>query len=167
MAISKENFNKETELHNWVEKNTNQFFGNDIIYLTGNFLINTKRNKGAKPDGFVLDLKNYSWTVIESELLSHGVWDHIAEQIIRFIVAAKSDSAKRKIRGYFFDELEKRGEIKKVATSLNVSETRVVQKIENILETTSCAKFPNFAPNKKQILFLFYFAATLLNCFLF
>lgn len=136
MSISKEKYNNEAELHVWVENHIKDFFG-DAIYLTGNFFINTKRNKGAKPDGFILDLKNSSWTIIESELISHGVWDHITEQIVRFIVATKNDSAKRKIRNYFFDALEKKGLIKTTAIDLGIPESRVLQIIEDILETTT------------------------------
>jgi len=136
MSIQKTQFVDEKELHTWVEEKINDFFG-DVIYLPGNFIIKTKREKGAKPDGFVLDLHNSSWTIIETELIEHGVWEHIAEQIIRFIVATKNDSTKRKIRDYFFNALENKNLLSKAAKTLEVSETRIVQKIENILETTT------------------------------
>ena len=34
----------------------------------------------------------HEWYVIEAELLSHGVWPHIAEQIARFVVATQNPS---------------------------------------------------------------------------
>lgn len=136
MSIQRTQFLDENELHAWVEENISNFFG-DVIYLPGNFIIKTKREKGAKPDGFILDLHNSSWTIIETELIEHGVWAHIAEQIIRFIVATNNDSTKRKIRDYFFDALENKNLLSEAAKTLGISETRIVQKIENILETTT------------------------------
>src|SRR5262245_51689175 len=136
MSIIKQKFLTEEELHSWVESNTKQFFG-DAIYLTGNFMIRTKRDKAAKPDGFVLDLIDHSWGIVESELIDHGVWDHITEQIVRFIVASKSDGTKRKIRNYFFDELERKNLIQSTAVSLNVTPERLIQQIETIVETKS------------------------------
>jgi hypothetical protein len=135
MSIKKVAFTNESELHGWVEKNVKRFFG-DAIYLKG-FRINTKRNKFGIPDGFVLDLENNSWTIIESELIKHGVWDHIAEQIVRFIVAIRSSDTKRKIRNQFFDEIEKRDLIKEYAKKLNLKEHRLIQNIENLIETTT------------------------------
>ncbi len=81
MSIEKKQFDNENELHGWVEKNIELFFG-EVLYVPGNFFISTKRNKGGKPDGFILDVKNNSWTIIESELLKHGVWEHIPYEIL-------------------------------------------------------------------------------------
>ena len=134
MAIKRIPFDNEMELDLWVQSNHKRFFG-DVLFFKGNFLINTKRKKGSKPDGFILDLNNSSWTIIEAELLKHGVWDHIAEQIIRFIVAANNNDSQRKIRDLFFNEIEKNGLIQSLCKKLNLSESRLIQKIENILES--------------------------------
>ncbi len=131
MTIELKKYDDEAELHNWVEKNISSIFG-EVIYLPGNFLISTKRNKGGKPDGFLLDLKNSTWTIIESELIEHGVWDHIAEQIIRFIVASKSDSTKRIIRDKFFEKIESDSQIGTTSKQLNVDNHKLMQYIENI-----------------------------------
>jgi hypothetical protein len=136
MAIQQSKFNDEKELHTWVEKQIEYFFG-DVIYLPGTFIISTKRNKGGKPDGFILDISNSSWTIVESELLHHGVWEHIAEQIIRFIVASSNDTTKKKVRNYFFDEIENRNLSATVSKKFNIPETRLLQKIETILSSTT------------------------------
>jgi hypothetical protein len=61
MTIELRKYDNEAELHNWVERpeNISSVFG-EVIYLPGNFFIKTKRNKGGKPDGFVLDLKKFN-----------------------------------------------------------------------------------------------------------
>ena len=134
MAIEQKKFKNEQELQDWVEMHISDFYG-DVIFIPGNFFITTKRNKGGKPDGFILDLNNSSWTIVETELLHHGVWNHIAEQIMRFIVASKNDRSQRKIRDTFFNEIEKRELISPLAKKLNISETRLIHRIETIVES--------------------------------
>lgn len=135
MAIKQLVFDNENELDIWVQNNYKTFFGNDVIFVPGNFYINTKRNKGGKPDGFILDLKNSSWTIIEAELLKHGVWDHIAEQIMRFIVAAKSSVSQRKIRDVFFNTIEQQNLVQQFAKELGEKEVKLIQRIETIIES--------------------------------
>ena len=139
MKIQK--FKNEKELENWVESNIKKFFGADIIFIPGKHFIYTKRDKGAKPDGFLLDLNNSSWTIIEHELLKHGVWNHIAEQIMRFIVASKSIRTQKKIRDLFLDEIENKKLISRLSKQFDISESRLFQRIENIIEGQS----PNIA----------------------
>ena len=134
MGIEQKKFDNEQELQDWVENHIVDFFG-DVIYIPGNFFITTKRNKGGKPDGFILDLNNSSWTIVETELLHHGVWNHIAEQIMRFIVASKNDSSQRKIRDIFFNEIERLKLIPSLAKKLDISEPRLIQRIETIVES--------------------------------
>ena len=140
MSIEKKQFDNENELHGWVEKNIELFFG-EVLYVPGNFFISTKRNKGGKPDGFILDVKNNSWTIIESELLKHGVWEHIAEQLMRFIVASQNELTKRKIRDSFFNAIEEMNLITDYAEILGISQHRLIQRIENIIE----GQMPNIA----------------------
>lgn len=134
MAIKQVNFKDEKELHNWVQLNFKDFFGEDVIFIPGNFFITTKRDKSGKPDGFILDLKNFSWTIIETELLEHGVWDHIAEQIMRFIVAAKNSVSQRKIRDVFIDTIEQKHLVEKLSKQLGENRSKLLQRIETIIE---------------------------------
>jgi len=135
LAIERKSFDSEDELHSWVEKNIGTFFG-DVIYVKG-FKIATRKNKGGIPDGFVLDLNNSSWTIIESELINHGVWDHIAEQIVRFIVASQNSYTKKKIRDRFFEEITNGNLIDSLSEKLQIPSFRLLQEIENITESTS------------------------------
>jgi hypothetical protein len=70
-------------------------------------------------------------------LIEHGVWDHIAEQIIRFIVASKNDSTKRIIRDKFFEKIEGDSQIGTISKQLNVDNHRLMQYIDNILESNT------------------------------
>jgi hypothetical protein len=135
MTIEKKEFDDEPELHNWVEKHIADFFG-DIIYLKG-FQISTRRQKGGTPDGFILDLNNSSWTIIESELIRHGVWEHISEQIIRFIVASQNPATQRKIRNHFIRYLEENQLIDSISKKRAIPPHQLIQVIENIIESNT------------------------------
>jgi hypothetical protein len=133
-VFERREFDNEQELDGWVGKNLHTFLGDGIV-LDG-FQIVTRRNKAGVPDWFFLDLADSSWCIIESELISHGVWNHIAEQVVRFIVAAKSDESKKAIRNGFFREIERRDEIKEVSSSLGIPQHRLLEHIETIIEGT-------------------------------
>lgn len=135
MTIERKKFDSESELHSWVEKNIDTFFG-DVIYVKG-FKIATGKNKGGVPDGFTLDLNNSSWTIIESELINHGVWDHIAEQIVRFIVASQNSFSKRRIRDRFYEEIISKNLTEAISEKLQIPTLRLLQEIENIIEATT------------------------------
>ena len=96
LMINESSYNSEKELQDWVFFNINTFMpaGN----LLNGFQITTASGKNGVPDGFAFDFENKEWYLIECELLSHGVWPHIAEQITRFVVAAKNPDTLRKIR---------------------------------------------------------------------
>ncbi len=137
MAIEPAEYNNEDELQSWVDKNIYNVFGDDIIYVNEQFKIKTKRNKGAIPDGFILDLKNSSWMIIENELIHHDVWNHIAEQVMRYIVAAKSNTTQRKIRDKFIEKIEDENKIETISDQLNISIHQLTQHIENIIENNT------------------------------
>lgn len=76
MPIVDGEFDNEAELQRWVKANVSVFL-QDCLFLDG-FRITTTAGKGGVPDGFALNFKSREWYIIESELLSHGVWPHIA-----------------------------------------------------------------------------------------
>ena len=132
MAIERKEFDNEAELQRWVESNVNKFYG-DIIYIPG-FQITTRRNKGGTPDGFYIDIYNSSWGVIENELIKHGVWKHIAEQIIRFIVASQNPLMKKRIRDKFFEYIYDKKLTDKISSELEIPSEKLIQFIENIID---------------------------------
>src|SRR5687768_3823215 len=88
MAISDAKFDSEAELEQWVFANWGTFFGSSI--LLPKMRIVTPAGKQGVPDGIVFNFEKRAWWVIECELLTHGVWQHIAEQVTRFVVAARN-----------------------------------------------------------------------------
>lgn len=103
MSIEETSFNNDQDLADWVSKNFTEFVPG-ALYLPG-FIIATASGKKGVPDGFAFDLPQGKWFVVEDELLRHGVWPHIAEQIVRFVVALQNQETRRLIRDNLFESL--------------------------------------------------------------
>ena len=107
MAIKDQPFDSENELEKWVYANLETFLGPCV--LLRKFLISTSAGKGAIPDGIAFSFTSKQWYVVECELLKHGVWPHIAEQISRFAVALQNPDTLRRIRDELFEDLLRSG----------------------------------------------------------
>ncbi len=130
--IKEEKYNSEKELQDWVFSNINTFLpGSNLL---NGFQITTASGKNGVPDGFAFDFENKEWYIIECELLSHGVWPHIAEQITRFVVAAKNPDTLRKIRDRLFEHLVHGKITDQVCAALNITSERLHQQIEIFIE---------------------------------
>lgn len=132
MAIVESPFDNEDELHNWVVNNFEDFF-QGTIYLNGIY-IKTISGKRGLPDGFAFNLKENEWYLIESELLTHGVWPHIAEQITRFIVAIQNPLTRRIIRDHIFEKIVSENRVEDSCRILNTTPERLLQKMELFVE---------------------------------
>lgn len=135
MPIADASFNQEMELQKWVYGNISSFFG-DCILLPG-FRITTPSGKHGIPDGFAFNFIQKSWWIIECELLNHGVWPHIAEQLTRFVVAGRNNQTLRQVRDKVFETVMDQGIEHQVSVNLNTDPTRLFQKIELFTESIS------------------------------
>jgi hypothetical protein len=87
-------FDGEEELEQVVVQNADYIFGPGSIYLPKR-LIHTLDDYGTVPDGFVIDIPNRQWFVVEAELSRHNVWSHIAPQVAKQIIAATRPTTKQ------------------------------------------------------------------------
>ncbi len=130
--INEADYKSEKELQDWVFSNISIFIPGSNL-LSG-FQITTVSGKNGVPDGFAFDFDNREWYLIECELLSHGVWPHIAEQITRFVVATKNPDTLRKIRDRLFEHLVEEKITDKICTALKTTLERLHQQIELFIE---------------------------------
>ena len=86
------------------------------------------------PDGFVFIPEENEWYVLEAELLIHGVWPHIAEQIVRFLVATQNPRTRKDIRNLLFEHISNANMINEVALKLETTPERLFQQIEFYIE---------------------------------
>lgn len=125
MSIEEVAYENEKELDKWVAESIDAFIP-DAMYLPG-IRVSTISGKGGIPDGFAFDLENNQWYVIESELLQHGVWPHIAEQIVRFVVAMQNQEARRAVRDHLFEAIVDSETTEQACEVLRTSPERLLQ----------------------------------------
>ena len=87
-------FSSEEELETVVQANAELIFGPDSVYLP-KAIIRTSGGTGTVPDGFVIDIAARRWFIVEAELANHSVWNHIAPQVTKQIIAASQPASRR------------------------------------------------------------------------
>lgn len=132
MSIAEDQFDDEAELQKWAQENISTFLGN-CVYLKG-FMARTASGKGCVPDGYAFDFKQHEWYLVEYELLEHGVWPHIAEQVTRFVVAMQNPASLREIRNQLFEHLIASNLAGAVASQLQIASERLLQQVELFIE---------------------------------
>jgi hypothetical protein len=135
MSISDHPFDNEAELQTWAFTNSQTFFGQSIL-LPG-FRITTPAGKHGVPDGFAFNFEQRQWWVVECELLGHGVWPHIAEQVTRFVVAARNSATLRQIRDNLFERILSEQKEDIVSRAIGTTSTRLLQQVELFIEGVS------------------------------
>jgi hypothetical protein len=133
MTINEAEFENERELQEWVFSDIRRFLADS--HLVNGFQIGTVSGKHGVPDGFAFSIPNREWYLVECELLSHGVWPHIAEQITRFIVALQNPETMRKVRDRFFEYVLEQQIGSEIVASLGTLPERLHQQLELFLET--------------------------------
>lgn len=99
-------FPLEKELESKIVEYSKHIFGDDTVY----FDIKKKISKGdviAIPDGYLIDFtfeNDPRLYIVENELISHDVYKHIGEQILKFGVSYKASG--HKLKDIFFQYLE-------------------------------------------------------------
>lgn len=96
------NFENEQEIEDVVIKNADYFFGPSSIFIPKRTI---QTNDGARtiPDGFAIDLASRTWYIVEVELNRHGVWQHIAPQVVKQITAGSMNETKRMLEDIVID----------------------------------------------------------------
>ena len=93
-------YDLEKDFERMIVSNVESIFGKDGIYFDLKKLIGKPKKGAAVPDGYYLDLTFHNdprLYLVEVELISHDVYGHIGEQILRFGISTETD--KYKIKG--------------------------------------------------------------------
>jgi hypothetical protein len=85
------------EFHPLVKEHYKEIFGNNSIFFEGSIL-KSESGKSSVPDGFVVTLGEMpQWHIVEMELSTHQLYDHIVNQVGRFINGVKNTATQKKI----------------------------------------------------------------------
>lgn len=97
---------KESVLEKRVEGNHRHIFGEHSFYFSKK-KIKSKAGIGTIPDAFVIyfDPKP-NWAIIEVELASHSVYNHVFPQLTKFKRALEDGVSRRKIADFFYETVK-------------------------------------------------------------
>ncbi len=95
----------EATLENQIEENHKHIFGEDSIYFPKK-KIKSKAGIGTIPDAYIIiPGKKLKWCILEVELASHSVYDHVFPQLTKFRRAIDNGGSRKKIRDFFYETI--------------------------------------------------------------
>jgi hypothetical protein len=98
---------EEKEFHPMVRNCSKEIFGDDSLYFDVKHVLKTTSGIGSIPDAYVINLSKSELYVVENELSTHPVYDHIVRQLTKFINGIENQNAKNQIIDMLYDEINK------------------------------------------------------------
>jgi hypothetical protein len=97
----------EDEFEQIVKEHAKDIFGEDSIYFDIKQRIRTKAGIGSIPDGYAVTFGDTPcWYIVEVELSSHPLYEHIVPQMTKFSRAINDLNAQRAIVDAMFSEIK-------------------------------------------------------------
>ena len=127
-------FDSEAELEQVIVDNYEYLFGPTSFYLP-KAKIKTADGVGTIPDGFAIDIGQRKWYLVEAELMHHSVWNHIAPQVTKQILASQQAITKRTLIDLAVQQYQNDNYTKEKFEDLNIPAINVRQVVGDILET--------------------------------
>lgn len=97
---------EEAEFHPMVKANSKNIFGEDSFYFDVKTLLKSGSGIGSIPDAYVLNFSGPgTWYVIENELASHPVFDHVVKQLGKFINGIENQNSRNQIADLLYEQI--------------------------------------------------------------
>jgi predicted transport protein len=97
---------EEKEFHPLVKDHYKEIFGKDSLYFDTKHVLKTVSGIGSIPDAHVISLSKAELYVVEIELASHPVYDHIVKQLTKFINGIENLDTRNQIIDMIYDEID-------------------------------------------------------------
>ncbi|MGQ9546095.1 MAG: restriction system modified-DNA reader domain-containing protein [Dehalococcoidia bacterium] len=96
----------EDELERMVKEHAQDIFGEQSIFLEKHKL-RTKSGIGSIPDGYAITVGDKPhWHIVEVELSTHPLYDHIVQQVSKFINGIRNPSTQKDIVDALYREID-------------------------------------------------------------
>ena len=104
---------EEKEFHPMVRANSKEIFGQDSIYFDVKMSLKSASGIVSIPDAYVINLSKHSeWYIIENELSTHSIFDHIVKQLTKFINGIENQNARSQILDMIYLKIKEDGILK-------------------------------------------------------
>ena len=134
-------FDNEDEIERVAIANAEYIFGPSSIYVPKT-LIRTLDGTGTIPDGYAIDLDGRRWYIIEAELAHHSVWNHIAPQVAKQIIAANNPETKQKLINSIIDQVRDDESLQEKFAEQNIEDIDFRRVLNDILQTKPIIGMP-------------------------
>lgn len=134
-------FDNENEIEKIVFENYEYLFGYSSV-LIPKTLLRTFDGTGTIPDGFVIDLSSKRWYLVEAETSKHSIWNHIAPQISKQIIAAQQTLTRELLIELAVNQYKDNKEVKDKFIEEEISELDMRKHLSQILETEPIIGIP-------------------------
>ena len=126
-------YQSEAELEEIFIEHMAEIFGPEAL-LFPKKKIKSRAGVGGIPDAFVIDLAKSSWFVIEVELASHPLYDHVVHQMAKFNAGISNPTTLSSLKKAFYEEVtdENRPKNRLLFDQKGISE--IYKTISDILE---------------------------------
>lgn len=98
---------EEKEFHPMIKEHSKEIFGEDSIYFDVKHVLKTTSGIGSIPDAYVINLPKQELYVVENELATHPVYDHIVKQLTKFINGVENQDARSQIIDMLYEEINR------------------------------------------------------------
>ncbi len=95
------------DFHSMVKEHYKEIFGADSLYFDVGKKFKSKSKIGSIPDAYILDFSRGEWYVVEEELSCHPVYDHIVNQLARFLNGIKNMKSRSQLCEVLYREIDK------------------------------------------------------------
>jgi len=97
----------EDELETFVEKQAERIFGQDSLYFSVKTKLKSLGGVGSIPDAYAITLtKPQNWFLVEIELSSHSLFNHIVPQLNKFVQGLNDPNSRRNIVEALYNEIK-------------------------------------------------------------
>jgi len=97
--------NEEDEFHPMVRQNSKEIFGEDSLYFDAKHVLKAFSGIGSIPDAYVVSPSQHRWFIVEIELSSHPVYDHIVRQLTKFMNGVANQSTRDQIIDMLYEAI--------------------------------------------------------------
>lgn len=141
MKLIETKFRDEQEIEDLVIENSEHFFGPSSIYMPKK-MIKTKEGFGTIPDGFAVDLASRIWYVVEAELGYHSVWNHIAPQVTKQVLAVSRSETRQLLSELLVQMINEDSVVKEKFDDEEIKEIDIRKVIGDIFEKSPIIGMP-------------------------
>lgn len=126
---------EERQFHPMVRSHSKEIFGEDSLYFDVKHILKGSSGIGSIPDAYVIDLSTNEWYVVENELSTHPIYDHIVKQLTKFINGIENQKTRNQIIEMIYDQINANNQIRETVQKATGS-TDIYRYLSRLLNQT-------------------------------